>query len=331
MSQLLLKELDLASREVNAILNSIFASGQEPKAIYDASKHLINAGGKRLRPFLTLKACEIVGGQKEDALPIAASIELIHNFTLIHDDIVDDDHTRRGVPTVHVLWGIPLAIIAGDMLFAKAYETVFRASKASPSRLLKIIATANNATISICEGQASDMLFEKRRDISEKEYLNMIYKKTAALLEAAAKAGALIGGGTSRQVKRLGDLARYAGLAFQIADDILGLTADEKTLGKPIGSDIKEGKSTMLIIHALAHADMEQRQQILSVLGNREAEKDQIRKTIQTVQSLGSIDYAAKRAETFIDKAKAQLSSFPPSQTKNTLIDLCDYIISRNY
>lgn len=330
MSQLLLRALDLASKEVNAEIDRVFLDESEPKVIYEASKHLIHAGGKRLRPFLTLNACEIVGGRRESALQIAASIELIHNFTLIHDDIMDGDSTRRGAPTVHVLWGIPMAIIAGDMLFAKAYESALRA-QASPSRILKIIAVVTNATISICEGQASDMLFEKRRDVSEKEYLNMIYKKTAALLEAAAKAGALIGGGITSQVKKLGNVARYAGLAFQIVDDILGLTADEKTLGKPVGSDIREGKSTILIIYALAHANIAQKQQVLSVLGNREATTDQLEKAIHTIQSLGSIEYATKRAEILINKAKSQLSIFPSSQSKNVLIDLCDYIMLRNY
>jgi geranylgeranyl diphosphate synthase type I len=326
----LIKDLNLACEEVNAELFSVLADGQEPRAIYEASKHLIGAGGKRIRPFLTLKACEIVGGRREDALPIAASIELIHNFTLVHDDIMDDDDTRRGVATVHVLWGIPIAIIAGDMLFAKAYESASRA-KTSPSRLLEILATVTDVTISICEGQTLDMLFEKRRDVSEKEYLDMIYKKTAALLEAAAKAGALIGGGSPRQVRSLGELARYAGLAFQIIDDILGLTADEKTLGKPVGSDIREGKSTILIIHALKNANMSQRKKILSIVGDNSARPHQIETVIQMIQDLGSVKYAIKKSETLIDKAKAQLSSFPTSQSKDRLLDLCDYFVLRKY
>lgn len=330
MSEPLLRELDRASNEVNVAIDGMFTQAREPKAIYDASEHLIHAGGKRLRPFLALKACEIVGGQRADALPVAASIELIHNFTIIHDDIMDQDSKRRGVPTVHVLWGVPMAINAGDMLFAKAYEAVLR-SRVPPRRLLKIIATITDATIGICEGQALDMLFEERKDVSEKEYLNMVYEKTAVLLEAAAKSGALVGGGTVLQVKRLGRLGGYAGLAFQMVDDILGLTADEKVLGKPVGSDIREGKSTILVIHALAHADKAQRKQILSILGNKDAEKDQILGVIQMIKSLGSVEYAAKKAEEYVAKAKAQLYSFPPSQSKDILIDLCDYIASRNY
>lgn len=331
MSQSLLRELDEISKEVNAAINSIFTNEGYPRDVYDASKHLIHAGGKRLRPFLTLKTCEIVGGRREDALPIATSIELIHNFTLVHDDIMDEDSKRRGVPTVHVLWGIPIAITAGDMLFAKAYEAALSARNIPPKRLIKILTTITSATISICEGQASDMLFEKSRGITEREYLDMVYKKTTALLEAAARAGATAGGGTSLQIRKLGNLAHYAGLAFQMVDDILGLTANEEVLGKPVGSDIREGKSTILIIHALEHANRNQSEHILFVLGNKEARAEQIRDVIHTIQSLGAIDYAAKKAETFIGKAKSQLSSFPSSPMKNTLIDLCDYIVSRNY
>ncbi len=331
MSQSLRRELDTTSKGVNAVLAAAFADMREPKDIYDAARHPIKAGGKRIRPFLTLKSCEVVGGNREDAFPVAAAIELVHNFTIIHDDIMDADTKRRGAPTVHVIWGVPMAIIGGDMLFAKAYEVALGANTLSSKRLLKVVNTITDATINVCEGQALDMLFENRRDVTEDEYLEMVYKKTAALLEAAAEIGALAGGGTPAQVKKLGELGRCAGLAFQVVDDILGLTADEGALGKPVGSDIREGKSTILVIHALEHADLEQRKKILSVLGNRSADSSQMKEAIQTIQSLGSMEHAAGMAEEYIGEAKAQLSSFPSSPAKNTLIDLCDYIVARNY
>lgn len=332
MSQSLQREINTTSKEVNAIINSMFVNEHTPKVIYDASKHLIDAGGKRLRPFLTLKSCEILGGRKEDALYLAASIELVHTFTIIHDDIMDRDFRRRGVPTVHVQWDVPIAITAGDMLFAKAFETALcSAGNVTPKKLLKIISSITKATISICEGQTLDLLFEKRRDVVEEEYLDMIYKKTAALLEAAAKVGALIGVGTPLQVKKLSDMGRNAGFAFQIYDDILGLTADEEILGKPLGSDIRAGKSTIPIIHALAQGDEEQRKQILSVLGNKIVERKQITETIEIIRSLGSIEYATSKAEMFIKRAKAPLSYFNSSPTKDILTDFCEYIISRNF
>jgi geranylgeranyl diphosphate synthase type I len=331
VSQSLLAEINQAAEAVNMVIDGLFADKPKPNTIYQASKHLICAGGKRLRPFLTLKACELVGGRIEDALPLAASIELLHNFTIIHDDIMDNDKKRRGVPTVHVLWGTPIAITAGDMLFAKAYEAALGSRNVSPQHLIATMTIITNATILICEGQTSDMLFEQRTNVSEEEYMEMVYKKTAALFEAGAAAGALIGGGTPSQQARLSTLARSIGLAFQMVDDVLGLVGSENALGKPVGSDIREGKNTLLIIHALSQADQNLRTQILDVLGNRTVSEEQIKATIQIIRSLGSVDYVVDKAKVFSDKAKAQLTVFPPSPSKNVLIDLCDYIISRSY
>ncbi|UCH37552.1 MAG: polyprenyl synthetase family protein [Candidatus Bathyarchaeota archaeon] len=331
MSQSLLTEINQAAAAVNMTINDLFAANPKPDAIYQASKHLINAGGKRLRPFLTLKTCELVGGRIEDALPIAASIELLHNFTIIHDDIMDNDKKRRGVPTVHVVWGTPLAITAGDMLFAKAYEAALSAHNVPPQRLIKAMAIITKATILICEGQTSDMLFEERRNVTEEEYLEMVYKKTAALFEAAAAAGSLIGGCTPSQQTKLSTLARSIGLAFQMVDDVLGLVGTESALGKPVGSDLREGKNTLLIIHALSQADDELRTQILDVLGNKTISEKQLKTMIRTIRSLGAVDYVVAKAKAYTEVAKAQLSIFPSSPSKNVLIDLCDYIISRSY
>ena len=334
MSQKMLKELSVASKEVNQAISKLFDDRLEPTKLYDASKHLIEAGGKRLRPFLVLKACELVGGEREDALPMAAAVELLHTFTLVHDDIMDSDAKRRGKPTVHTLWGIPIAISAGDMLYAKAYEAVLssvRSNKVTPRRILKILSLITEATISICEGQALDIIFEKRELISEEEYFNMITKKTAGLLETSTKVGAIAGGGKAAQVRRLGRYAYYSGLAFQVIDDYLGITADEKVLGKPVGSDICEGKRTLILIHALTHATETERKQMYSVLGHEDATPTEIEEVSQIIHSLGSLEYAYKKAEQLVAKAKRQLSPFPPSQTKETLLNLADYILSRKY
>jgi len=334
VSQKLFKDLLAASKEVNQAINELFDDRLEPTKLYDASKHLIEAGGKRLRPFLVLKACELVGGDREDALPMAAAVELLHTFTLVHDDIMDSDDKRRGKPTVHTLWGIPIAISAGDMLFAKAYEAVLsslRSSKVTPRRILKILSLITEATISICEGQALDIIFEKRELISEEEYFNMITKKTAGLLETSTKVGAIAGGGKAAQVRRLGRYAYYSGLAFQVIDDYLGITADEKILGKPVGNDIREGKRTLILIHALTHATDTERKQMYSVLGHGDATPTEIEEVSQIIHSLGSLDYAYKKAEQLVAKAKRQLSPFPPSQTKETLLNIADYILSRKY
>jgi geranylgeranyl diphosphate synthase type I len=175
LNEFLLKQLNDVTQKVNLTINQIFTQENTPKELYNASRHLMEAGGKRLRPFLVLKSCEIVGGEIEVALPIAVAIEFIHNFTLIHDDIIDNDDKRRKVQTVHVLWGIPIAITAGDMLFAKAYEAVLYnidCKKVTSKRLLKILDEITKATILVCEGQALDILYEHKQDVSEKEYFN---------------------------------------------------------------------------------------------------------------------------------------------------------------
>lgn len=333
MRSKLFGELMGASKEVNLILKNMFRGQLKPKELYDASTHLIVAGGKRLRPFLVLTSCELVGGNRAEALPAAAAIEFIHNFTLIHDDIMDQDDRRRGAPSVHTLWGVPMAITAGDMLFAKAYETLLllETSNLSSKQILKLFHILTKATVSICEGQALDILFENRALISEQDYFNMISKKTASLIEASSKVGAIIGRGKASQVRRLGRFAYYSGLAFQIIDDLLGLTADRKILGKPVGSDIREGKKTLVLIHAVSNANKSQQEKIYSALGHQEASLKKIDKVIKVIQSLGSFEYTFNKAKNIVEKAKDQLHSFLPSPKKELLLCFADYIINREY
>ncbi|MFX0096003.1 MAG: polyprenyl synthetase family protein [Candidatus Hodarchaeota archaeon] len=334
MYEELFDELSEATKTVNQVIERMLDVSSRPLELYTASRHLIEAGGKRLRPFLVLKSCEIVGGNSADALPFAAAVEFIHNFTLIHDDIMDNDEKRRGVATVHNLWGVPIAITAGDLLFAKAYNAVLSSTKTSTvssQRILKILEIITNTTISICQGQVRDVVFETKELIPEKDYFNMIGEKTAILLETSAKIGAIIGRGKARQIQRLGRFAYYSGLAFQIVDDILGLTADENTLGKPVGSDVREGKKTLIMIYALTHANETQRKQIYSVLGKEEASLNDVKAVLQIIRSLDALEYASIKAEKLVEKAKSQLSSFPSSHTKDILLNLASYILSRKY
>jgi geranylgeranyl diphosphate synthase type I len=187
------------------------------------------------------------------------------------------------------------------------------------------------ATILVCEGQALDLLYEQKEDVSEKEYLNMIGKKTSALLQLAAKSGAILGGGRAAQVKKLDQFAYYAGLSFQIMDDVLGLTSEEKVLGKPIGSDIRKGKRTLITIHALTHANKKQRKQILAGLGNSKASLSELKDIKRIFQSLKSIDYAIIQAKRLEKKAISHLLSFPPTPAREALFTLCEYFVTRAY
>ena len=323
-----------SAEKVNRFIEKVVDLESEPKNLYRAARHIIDAGGKRLRPFLVLKSCKLVGGNEEDALATASSLEMLHTFTLLHDDIMDQDEKRRGVPSVHTKWGVPIAIVAGDLLFAKVYEAITKhtdTKHVAPKRILQVLQEISEATIVLCEGQTRDMMFEDKETVSEAEYFEMIQGKTAALFETSARCGGLLGGATKSQVKCLGEFGRYAGIAFQVIDDVLALTADETVLKKPVGNDIREGKRTLIVVYALEKASKSQRKQILETLGNKDASPEQIRETINLIGSLGAIDYAKKLAENYIKKAKKALASFPASEDRKDLISLSDLIFARQH
>jgi len=327
-------QISESAEKVNRFIEKVVDLEDEPKLLYRAARHIIDAGGKRLRPFLVLKSCKLVGGREENAIPTAAALELLHTFTLLHDDIMDKDEKRRGVPTVHNKWGVPIAIVAGDLLFAKVYEVItkFTDSKhVAPKRVVQVLKEISEATVTICEGQTLDMMFESKETVSEDEYFEMIKAKTAALFETSARCGGILGGANKSQVECLGDFGRYSGIAFQVIDDVLGLTADEKVLKKPVGNDIREGKRTLIVVRALEKASKNQRKTILETLGNKDASPERIRETVELIDSLGSIDYAKEVAEKYIERAKEALASFPASEDREDLISLSDLIFARQH
>jgi len=328
----IMKKLVDSAKPVNAFIDEILTP-RRPEVLYEASRHLVLAGGKRLRPFLTLKACEAVGGDPKDAIPYAAAFEILHNFTLVHDDIMDNDPIRRGTPTVHTKWGVPLAICAGDLLFAKVFEamTVYAPKNLSAKRVNACITKATEATIELCEGQVFDVSFPNTKDVSEEDYIAMVGWKTSALFRACAEVGAIVGGGKMSQVKALGKFGWDAGIAFQIMDDYLGATADEKMLGKPVGSDIREGKKTIIVIHALRKAKPRHKEKILAVLGNHNASKHEMDEVNGMLRDIGSVDYALKKGDKYIASAKKHLNTLPDSVAKKDLFALVDYFTARKY
>jgi len=326
------KKLVDSAKPVDAFIDEILKP-RRPEALYEASRHLIHAGGKRLRPFLTIKACEAVGGDSYEAIPYAAAFEILHNFTLVHDDVMDNDSIRRGTPTVHAKWGVPMAICAGDLLFAKVFEIMaLHAPKNLSAKNMNLcIAKATKAIIELCEGQALDVSFPNMSEVSEQDYLIMVGGKTSALFRACAEVGAVVGGGKTRQINALGKFAYEAGIAFQIMDDYLGATADEETLGKPIGSDIREGKKTLIILHALRKAKPKQKEKILAVLGNSYATKQEIEEIHNLFQEIGSIDYTLRKGDKYTLSAKKHFEALPDTKAKQDLIDLVDYFTARKY
>ncbi|RUM47259.1 MAG: polyprenyl synthetase family protein [Hyperthermus sp.] len=303
----------------------------DPEDIYDASLHLIRAGGKRLRPVIVVASAEALGEEAEKALPFAAAVELIHNFTLVHDDIMDRDEFRRGVPTVHKLWGEPMAIIAGDLLFAKAFEVLVDArDKGVPSqRVVEAARVLAKASSIIAEGQSMDMMFEEEEEVEVEEYMRMVYKKTGALFEAAAVLGGLTSTDEDNVLSALSAYGRNFGIAFQIRDDILGLVGDEETIGKPLYSDIREGKKTLLVIYALSKLDEDAREKIKMTLGKRDATREELEEAAELIKSSGAIDYAEKLAEYHVSQALNALKSLPSNEYRSILEELALYAAKR--
>ncbi len=308
-------------------------SGQEPESLGKASLHLIEAGGKRLRPYMTVKACEAVGGRAEDAVPFAAAVEFLHNFTLVHDDVMDRDDLRRGKPTVHKVYGMPMAILAGDLLFAKVYDVMVRNRPAgmSPERLIESMGRITEATLKLCLGQALDISFPSASDVSVDDYIRMVGAKTSALFRACAQVGALAGGGSDDQVDALGSFAWDAGVAFQIEDDVLGVTAEEETLGKPVGSDLREGKKTLINIHALENATEEQSKLLHKAYGVEDASREDIEAAVKTLEEVGSIAYARSVADEYVTRAFESLDALPDTPAKDELKALVEYFVKREY
>ncbi|MGD2142429.1 MAG: polyprenyl synthetase family protein [Candidatus Bathyarchaeota archaeon] len=318
---------------VDGYIYSILSS-RKPEVLYEASRHIFLAGGKRIRPYLTMKSCELVGGDPKDVLPFAAALEILHNFTLIHDDIMDNDTLRRGAPTVHSKWGIPIGIASGDLLFAKVYEAILTSefNEEMPcDRVMKCIRRVTEATIATCEGQVLDVSYPDAADVTEEDYILMVGGKTAALFKACAEVGAITGGARKRDVEKLGSFAWDAGISFQIVDDILGAMANEQTLGKPVGSDLREGKKTLITIHALENANPEEREAILKVLGDVDADSRDIGVASKVLVSIGAIEYAKKKAAEYSLRAKEALSKFPDSWARDDLLEMVDYFTYRRY
>ena len=303
----------------------------DPNELQKSTQHLIKAGGKKIRPSMVVLSAEAVGGHAEQALKTAAAVELIHTFSLIHDDIMDKDEMRRGKPSVHVLWGEPMAILAGDTLFSKAFETVLETpiDNISYERVVGALKTVVDSCIKICEGQASDMCFEGNFEVSEDEYMFMIYKKTAALIAAATRAGAIIGGGNVEQVETLTEYGRLVGLAFQIQDDYLDVISEEENLGKRVGSDIIEGKMTLMVVNALSKASPEDKEELISILNARE--DTDVKRALEIFNKYGSINYAMDIAQNNVETAKKLLETLEESESKQALAMIADYVLQRSH
>jgi geranylgeranyl diphosphate synthase, type I len=303
----------------------------EPVALYKAARYLIEHGGKRLRPYIVMKSCELVGGNARQAIPAAAAIEMVHNFTLIHDDIMDNDEMRHGVPTVHMKFGIPIGILAGDLLFSKAFDIISLQSPHTPKEVsLALISTLANACRNVCEGQTLDINMAVSKSIpTKREYIKMIEKKTSSLFMASCAMGAIAANTTERDVRKLSIFGKNLGIAFQIVDDLIGVIGDPKITKKPVGNDIREGKKSLPILLAIKMADKQEKKTIFNAFGNPLVSKDKVEKAVETMTSLGIEKIIRQQATYHSNTAKKSISGYD-NPARKELLSLLDFVIKRS-
>lgn len=292
------------------------------RAITDIGEHLRAGGGKRIRPALLLLASKLFNYQGRGAVRLGAVMEIIHTATLVHDDIIDEAETRRGRPAANTQWGNAKCVLAGDWLYMQAFKIAVQ------ERKFRILDVLIDLTQQMVEGEL--LQIEKLgRCISLNEHLDLIYRKTACLFSVCMRLGAILADASEEDEKRLGDYGRSLGMAFQIIDDVLDLTASEEVLGKPVASDLREGKATMAVIHALERCSPGEYSLIETVLRERAFQSVTLQQIFDVLHRYGSVEYAAARAHEYAEAARKAICSFPDSEIKRALLWAPDFVVAR--
>jgi geranylgeranyl diphosphate synthase type I len=326
----IMNEVMRMAREVDEALMPLLNVGSHER-LRLAVNHLPKSGGKRLRPSMAIVVAEAVGKKGKTAVPFACALEIVHNFTLVHDDIIDEDLTRRGKPTVHAQFDVPTAIIAGDALFAIGFQALAK-TEVDGGRLRQLLKDLAETVFLIAEGEQMDMDFENSPEVTVDAYMEMVEKKTAVLFACAAGGGAIIGKGSKKQIRDMREYGRLLGIGFQIWDDVLGLVGNERVLGKPVGSDIRNGKRTLIVVHAMQTLGAKGRKKhavVLKALGNEKATDEEVRQVIQLFTDIGSLDHAKNIALQYAEQAKALLDCLKPSKERDFLREIVDFSVGR--
>lgn len=294
---------------INAAISEI-EYPQHPFGLYEPVKYQLDMGGKRVRPLLTVMACDMFGGDINEAISPALGLEIFHNFTLLHDDVMDKADIRRGRPTVHKAWSENTAILSGDAMQIIATQKVCDA----PARVYKeVLDLYNKTALEICEGQQYDMEFETRDDVTAEEYINMIRLKTAVLIGCSLKVGAIIGGATSQQADAIYKFGENIGLAFQLQDDYLDVYGDAETFGKKIGGDILNNKKTYMLISALSLASGETKEKLQTLL-SANPDDEKIKQVTAIYGELGVDKIAREKISEYSQKALAYIEKIPNNE-----------------
>jgi len=316
------QELSKRMALIEAEIESFMANNMgEPKVLYETAMHLLRAGGKRLRSLLCMLSCEAVGGSIERILPYAVAIELVQTASLLHDDVIDDDTLRRGVSSAHKKYGSRMAVLAGDLLVAHAVKMI--AQDSDPNSLRSLASLG----ISMCEGEANDILLSTQPlgTYGKEEYLRMVEQKTASFMKGAVKVGAIVGSATDEQIRALEEYAGNIGIAFQIRDDTLDITASQEELGKPVLADILRKRTNYVMVLALDTASPESRKKCIM-----ELEDGRIDTILELIDSSKSVQKAIKKTESYIDAAKNALQNVELIN-KVLLQNLADFISIRTH
>jgi geranylgeranyl diphosphate synthase type II len=298
-----------------------------PATLYDPAQYILGIGGKRVRPVCVLMGNELFDEIHQDAYYAAASVELFHNFTLIHDDIMDKAPLRRGMETVHKKYGEATALLAGDATFVQAYIYL---SKMQPDALQKVLPLFNRTALEVCEGQQLDMDFEKKETVSMDEYVAMITLKTSVLLAACLKLGAIIGGASLGNQDHLYEFGKNLGIAFQIQDDYLDAFGDPAKFGKQVGGDILANKKTFLMIHALETASSSDKDKLQSLLQSNPTDK--VEQVLAIFKNAGVDSWALQLKNEYFERSLKHLEAIAVmSKRKEPLLQLAQFLIQREY
>ncbi|MBI2853762.1 MAG: polyprenyl synthetase family protein [Chloroflexi bacterium] len=295
----------------------------------DKGRAIERQGGKFIRSTLCLSSCKAAGGNISSALPAAAAVELVHNFSLIHDDIQDRSDLRRHRPAVWKVWGTAQGINAGDSMYAMAHVALTRLADrgVSDTKIVRAAATLGRTCLLLCEGQYQDILYEARHEISVEEYLDMVARKTGALMGASAELGALVGSYDDRVIEELGDFGIQVGIAFQAQDDVMGIWGREEETGKQQYDDIVGKKKTLPVIYALKKAGRPARQKLLSVYAEETVSLEDAAGIVDILHDCGAYDYSRNIANQHLQRALANLEHVPNSQGKKELVDIASFLI----
>ena len=315
--------------ELSKIFEDRFDTRHFPEhtaTLYNPAQYILQLGGKRIRPVCVLMGNELFGEIIEDAYYAATAIELFHNFSLIHDDIMDKAPMRRGMETVHEKYGDSTALLAGDVMFVKAYEYL---NKIHINNLQKVLHLFNETASAVCEGQQLDMDFEKRKTVGLEEYVAMITLKTSVLLAASLKLGAILGGATLNSQNHLYEFGKNLGIAFQVQDDYLDVFGDPEKFGKRVGGDILSNKKTFLLIHAMETANAEQLNLLQGLIENNAVDK--IEKVTQIFKDCKVDDWAKELKDKYLQVALQHLEDTAVvSVRKQALMQLAEFLIQRD-